>query len=136
MIYELNGKKIKIPDSEIEKSMKVLDLSRNEAIEMWLEDEGYLENDEQEELTKKAKDNKITATIHDAQSDSAKKKGRKKGERKPDPDKEFLIEKLNKFLSDIVDNVQVVNVGKLISFAYNGSKYEIDLKRKRERTKK
>lgn len=136
MVYELNGKKIKIPDNEIEKSMKVLDLSRDEAIEMWLEDEGLLENEEQEALTQKAKDNKITSTIHDAQSDSAKKKGRKKGERKPDPDKEFIIEELNKFLIEIVDNVQVVNVGKLISFSYNGSNYEIDLKRKRGEKKK
>ena len=34
MIYELeNGKKVKIPDTEIEKSMKLLDLTKEEAIE-------------------------------------------------------------------------------------------------------
>lgn len=36
---ELNGKKIKIPVDIIEQSMKSLDITRNEAIEMYLEDE-------------------------------------------------------------------------------------------------
>ena len=46
MLYELpNGKKVKIPDVEIEKSMKALELTKDEAIEMWLEDEGYLDNE-------------------------------------------------------------------------------------------
>ena len=59
MTYNLNGKNIRIPDAEIDKSMKLLDLSHDEAVQMWLEDEGYLENEVVKELTAKAKVNKI-----------------------------------------------------------------------------
>ena len=69
---------INIPDSEIEKSMKILDLTKEQAIEMWLEDEGYLDNEEQLELTQKAKENKITATIHSARDVSKPKANKPK----------------------------------------------------------
>lgn len=60
MKYELpNGKTVNIPDNEIEKNMKILDISKEEAIEMWLEDEGYLDNEEQTALDEKAKKVKI-----------------------------------------------------------------------------
>ena len=82
MIYELpNGKKIRIPDEEIKANMR-LGISEAEAIQLWLEDEGYEENEEQNELDKKAKDNRITATIHQARAETTKE--RKKVERKPD----------------------------------------------------
>ena len=55
MTYNLNGRVIRIPDADIEKSMKLLKLSHDEAVQMWLEDEGYLENEVVEELTAKAK---------------------------------------------------------------------------------
>ena len=45
MRYNLNGKNINIPDADIERSMKSLELTKEEAIQMWLEDEGYLENE-------------------------------------------------------------------------------------------
>ena len=51
MTYNLNGKNIRIPDAEIDKSMKLLGISHDEAVQMWLEDEGYLENEVVEELT-------------------------------------------------------------------------------------
>ena len=59
MTYNLNGKNIRIPDAEIDKSMKLLRISHDEAVQMWLEDEGYLENEVVEELTEKAKVNKV-----------------------------------------------------------------------------
>lgn len=55
MKYNFNGKEINIPDAEIEKSMKALDISKKEAIEMWLDDNDYTENEVVEELTAKAK---------------------------------------------------------------------------------
>ena len=37
MLYELKGgKRVNIPDSEIRNSMAMLNLSRDEAIQMWL----------------------------------------------------------------------------------------------------
>jgi hypothetical protein len=56
MKYTLeNGKVINIPDSEIKAHMKNLDLTEDEAIQLYLEDEGYLDNEELEELDSKAK---------------------------------------------------------------------------------
>ena len=55
MKYNFNGKEINIPDAEIEKNMKVLEISKKEAIEMWLDDNDYTENEVVEELTAKAK---------------------------------------------------------------------------------
>jgi hypothetical protein len=59
MRYTINNKTVNIPDKEIEKSMKVLQLTKEEAIQMYLEDEGIVDNEVQEELTKKQKENKV-----------------------------------------------------------------------------
>ena len=55
MIYELNGKKIRIPDCDIDHYQKSMNLSKDEAVQIWLEDEGYLDNEEQNALCQKAK---------------------------------------------------------------------------------
>ena len=59
MTYDFNGKKITIPNEEINKSIKILGISKDEAIQMWLEDNDYLVNEVVEELSAKAKVNKI-----------------------------------------------------------------------------
>lgn len=130
MRYEFNGKMITIPDAEIEKSMKVLKISKEEAIEMWLDDEGYTENEEQEMLTQKVKDNRIMATIHSAKAETEKKTVKR--ERKEDPEKEMIIQKIAEILPDFAENVKITNIGKLISFSIGENDYEIDLKRKRK----
>lgn len=130
MNYNFKGRNIRIPDAEIEKSMKMLDLTKEEAVEMWLEDEGYLENEEQEELCKKAKENRITATIHEAKD--TKKKTQRERVRKENPTKEMVIAEIAKLLPNFAENVQVLNIGKLISFTIGENTYEIDLKQKRK----
>ena len=125
--YELeNGKVIKINEKTITSLMENLHLSKEEAIQVYLEDEGYEINEEQEALTQKAKDNKITASIHKAE---AKKKERKKVERKPNPDKEFLIQTLFNTLTEMSDctNSTVVNTGKIITFEFRGKQFKLDL---------
>lgn len=121
-----NGKTIRIPKATIANLMKNLDLDEEDAIQVYLEDEGYEINEEQEELTKKAKDNRITASIHKAEGKTREKR---KVERKPNPDKEALIASLAEYLGDLeeVDNVAVVNVGKLITFNFKGKAMKIDL---------
>lgn len=129
--YKLeNGKVIRINEKTIENLMTQLDLDREDAIQVYLEDEGYEINEEQEELTQKAKDNKITASIHKAEG---KTKERKKVERKPNPDKESLIANLAEFLGDLeeVTDVNVTNIGKLIEFNFRGKAMKIDLVEKR-----
>lgn len=132
MKYNLNGKTINIPDTDIERSMKCLEISKDEAIQIWLEDEGYLENEEQEELCRKAKENRVTATIHQAKATEPKKKIQKERMRKENPTKEKVIAETAEMLRQFADNVQILNVGKLISFELDGKKFEFDLKQKRE----
>ena len=132
MKYNLNGKNINIPDADIERSMKSLELTKEEAIQMWLEDEGYLENEEQEELERKAKENRITATIHHASAKDPHKKTQKERVRKENPTKEMVIREIAALLPKFAEDIEILNVGKLISFRIGEEKYEIDLKQKRK----
>lgn len=132
MKYNLNDKNINIPDADIERSMKSLDLTKEEAIQVWLEDEGYLENEEQEELERKARENHITATIHQASAKDPQKKTQKERVRKENPTKEMVIREIAALLPKFAEDVEVLNVGKLISFRIGEEKYEIDLKQKRK----
>lgn len=130
MKYKLeNGKEINIDENVLLKSMSAFSISREEAIQLYLEDNDYEENEEVEELTKKAKDNKITATIHQAKGKEGKKREVK---RKEDPDKEWLISQLADTLGKLGLDYQVTNIGKIIEFNYNDQKYKIDLIRQRK----
>jgi hypothetical protein len=126
MKYDFNGKTINIPDTELEKSMKLLGLSKEEAIEMYLEDEGYLENEEVEELTKKAKANKIN---HEAKADKPRKTVKR--ERKPDVEKENIIEILANCLKNEGFEEEITNKSKLIEFSVGENHYKLDLVKKR-----
>lgn len=130
MTYEFNGKKIRIADSEIENLVKGLNISTEQAIQIWLEDEGYLENEEQNSLDKKAKESKITATVHQAKSDNRKE--RKPRERKPDEEKEKIISNLAKFLENSTENVKITNISKIIEFDIGENHYKLDLVRQRK----
>lgn len=127
MIVKVNGKDVKINDKEIEVLVKTLNVSEDEAVQLWLEDNDYEINEEVERLTKQAKDNKITATIHGAQKVRAKREV----VRKEDPDKEFLIAQLADTLGKLGISYQVTNIGKLIEFEYNGNGYKLDLVKRR-----
>lgn len=126
MTYTLNGKNIKIPDNELESIQKGLQVTKEEAIQIYLEDNEYLENTEQVALDKKAKDNKITATIHKAQSDKERKKTTR--ERKPDIEKEQIIKDLKEFLTEKgMQKVEITNKSKIIEFNIGGNHYKLDL---------
>ena len=133
MTYNLNGKNIKIPDEEIKKNMEILDLSQEEAIQLYLEDEGYLENEEQENLCKKAKDSGIMSTIHGAKSDKPKAKVEK--ERKENPTKERIIAEIGKFLCQLdgISGVNITNIGQIIEFECENKHFKLDLIQKREK---
>lgn len=132
MDYIFKGKRLRIPDKEIEQNMKVLSLSKEEAIQLWLEDNEYLENEEQIALDKKAKDNRITATIHQASSKEVRKKTQKERVRKENPTKEMVIAEIAKILPSFAKDIQILNKSKLISFKIGEESYEIDLKQKRK----
>ena len=135
MTYKLGNKTIKIPDADIKRSVEKLGITKEEAIQVWLEDEGYLENEEQEALEKKAKENRITATVHQARAVNPEKKTQKERVRKDDPTKELIIAETAKFLEKYAENIQITNVGKLISFKIGEDDYEFNLIRKRKAKK-
>ena len=132
MLYELKGgKRVNIPDSEIRNSMAMLNLSRDEAIQMWLEDEGYEVNAEQEVLCQKAKDNRITATIHQAKNE-VKQKTQRERVKKPDPTKEGIISAVAQLLPTLnAENVVIENAGKIVTFTIGNDRYKLDLIRQR-----
>ena len=131
MKYVFNGKSIRIPDEDVSRLVKTLKVSEEEAIEIWLEDEGYLENEEQETLCQKAKESRITQTICQARAEPYKKTQRERV-RKENPTKEMVIREIAAILPNFAENVQVLNIGKLISFTIGSESYEIDLKQKRK----
>lgn len=132
MKYTLdNNKTINIPDKEIEIYMKNLDLTKEQAIQMYLEDEGYETNEEQEILCQKAKDNRVTATVHQAKA-TYTKKTQKERVKKENPTKEMVIAETAEMLKAIAENIEITNKTKLIIFELNGNKYEFNLIEKRK----
>ena len=131
--YKLpNGKVVNVPMEEVNKSMRLLKLSKDEAIQMWLEDEGYMENEEQEALERKAKENRITATIHQAKAEY-KEKTQRERVKKDDPTKEGIIKAISELLPTVgAVNIEVVNIGKIITFQIGEDKYKLDLIRNRK----
>ncbi len=120
MKYTLeNGKTVNIPDKEIEKSMKVLELTKEEAIDLWLEDNDFQENEELEELDAKAKKVKV---VHGASADKPK-------ERKPKTVKiseETIFNDLFDFLTENY-NISVLKDNKLIEIKLNEKVFKLDL---------
>ena len=129
--YELDENVfVNIPREEIERMMKGLGVSEDDACWIWCEDNGKIINEEQEELDKQAKTNRITATIHQARAENTKE--RKKVERKPDQVKDSLVESLKAFLIEQgFDNVAITKVGKLVEFDCGGEHFKLDLIRQR-----
>lgn len=133
MRYDFNGKMVNIPDQEIEKAIKKLGLTKEQAIEMWLEDEGYLENEEQENLCKLAKENKITATIHKASGKSEKKQSKPRTV-KISNEKQALfleicemLEQNTHFANNPNRKWKILKENKLIQVDFNGKVFKIDL---------
>lgn len=127
---EINNKKIYISKKELETNAEFLDIDYDEAIQMWLEDEGYLENEEQETLCKKAKDSGIMSTIHGAKADKPKAKTTR--EPKSNPLKAEIIEKIAELIKNEYDiNAKITNSTKLIEFTCENREFKLDLVEKR-----
>lgn len=126
MKYTLpNGKNVNIPDKEIEKNMKLLEISKEDAIEMWLEDEGYLDNEEQNELDEKAKKVKID---HGASAvDKTEKKEKKPREIKVSDEKQALFGEIVEKLAENGRNYEIVKENKLICVKIGEKTFKIDL---------
>jgi tmRNA-binding protein len=124
MKYEIKeGKVINIPDNEIKKLMQKLSISQIDAIELWLDDNGFMVNQEQMELDEKASKVKI---------DTGAKKGKKR-DTKPreikvsDEKRELFNYILNSLKNEYGANAKVLNENKLISLTIGEKTFKIDL---------
>ena len=130
-----NGKVIKMESAFIDKMMTNLGIDEEDAVLTWLEDEEYIINEDQEELNKEAKDNKVLASLHRAKDNktvAAKKQVKRTV--KENPTKELIIATVAKTIENIdgATDVVVENKGKIITFKLNGEDYKIDLVQKRK----
>lgn len=129
MVYNFNGKKLRINESELEKISKTLDLTKDEAIAVWLDDNGYTNNEEQIALDNKASAVKIN---HHAKAINTKPKEKKPKNYKEDFEKISIINNIYAFLSGKgYENVKIENKAKIITFKCGTDTFKIDLIRTR-----
>ena len=120
MKYDFNGKAINIPDKDLENLMTTLELSKEEAIETWLDDNDYTSNEEVEELSKKAK-----AIRRYEKSDNERKKTTR--ERKVDEEKKRLLLDVKTLLEGLGANVTNIKNEAEISFLFGENDYTFKL---------
>lgn len=129
MRYKLSsGKVINIPDDELKKSMEKLEISYTEAVELWLVDNDYEVDIEQEELEEKAKAVRVQ---HDANNDKPRKKPNKPRTVKTSDAKKELFASLSAFLSDFSEknnaNCEILTENKLFQVEFGGEVFKIDI---------
>lgn len=127
IVKEINGKAVKIPMSDIVNYMQKLELTQDEAIELWLTDNDYLDNEEVDRLSQQAKDNKTNL-----RADTGERKKREVT-KKENPTKEGIIKEVAATLEKIgAVNIKITNISKLIEFEMDGNNFKLDLVQKRQ----
>lgn len=119
MKYVFNGKNLNIPDSDLKKSMEKFGLSKEDAIQLWLEDNDYSTNEEVEILSEKAKEFRRYE-----KSDKERKKSTK--ERKVDQNKAFLLQILMDSIKNEYSITTVKNEAEF-SFSMGEDNYTVKL---------
>lgn len=125
MKYTLkNGRSIVIPDKEIDKLVSSLEISIEDAIDLWLDDNNIETNEIAEELDEKASKVKIERDIVQVST----KKERKKPEKKVSDEKKELFSEILSDLEDVYKgNVSVLNENKLISVRIGDKIFKVDV---------
>lgn len=124
MRYDFDGKIIIIPDKELDKLMSSLELTRQDAIDLWLSDNGYEDNEEQEELDEKASKVKILKDISQKKS----KKERKPVVKAVSDEKKALFNEISGFLKRVYGiNTEIVTENKLITVKIGDKTFKIDV---------
>ena len=128
-----DGRVVNIPTKELTELCKALRCSRQDAVDVWLCDHDYIDNPEEQALTEKAKENRITATIHQAKAQTeVKQKTQRERVVKEDKVKEDIIQTIADMLPNLnAENVVIEKKGKLITFAVGNDKFKLDLIRQR-----
>ena len=124
-----DGREVKASTEYLENMVKSLDIDMEEAVLTSLEDEEYLINEEQEELTKATKGTRI-GNVVGAKAD--KPKTQKERVKKENPTKEMIIAEIAKVLPNFAENIKIENAGKIITFNIGEDAFKIDLIQKRK----
>ena len=135
MLYTLeNGKTVSIPDSEIINNMKALEISQEEAIELWLDDNDYTENEEQDALDRKAKKAGVGLVVKDIDKP---RKERKPRTCKVSDEKQLLFNAIHDFLTTFVEkndgNVEVLTENKMFSVKVGEKSFKINITQDRDK---
>ena len=127
MNYNFNGRNLVIPDSEIENNMKILEVSKEEAVKIWLEDNEYEINEEQKALNDTAK----TVKINHGATNIDKKKSKHPKTVKISEEKQFLFDYFKQVLDNfcIENNAEytILTNNKLFELKYGNHTFKIDL---------
>ena len=110
-------------EQEIQKNMKVLGISREEAEQLWEDDQNDFIGEEGEEMTRKAKEVK-------RYEKGDKPRAKAKKERKVDENKKLILDKLHKALETFV-KITNIKTETEISFVYNDEEYTLKLTKHR-----
>ena len=133
LLYTLeNGKTVNIPNSEVEHYMKKLELSQDDAIHLWLSDNDYEVDEEQNEMDEKAKKVRIQ---HDVVTKDRKKSEKPRNIKVSDAKKE-LFARLSQFLTDFATendaNCTILTENKLFQVDFMGETFKVDIIQQRK----
>jgi len=119
MQIKVNSKNVNVPDKDIKTFMEKYSISENEAVQLWLEDNDYLENEAVKELMEKSK-----LTRRYEKSEKTRKASIR--ERKVDENKAKLLAILMEALKNEVDITAVKNEAEF-AFTCNDENYTVKL---------
>lgn len=132
MTVKVNEKSVRIPDETIKKYMEKLSLAEDEAIALYLEEEGYQVNTEYEEFDKRAKQVKIPKG---AKAETPSKPRKPRTVKISDEKQELFTFVQNALIAEYsADNVKVVKENKLFTIAIGDKVFKIDLIEQRKPT--
>ena len=118
------------PDEKwIKSTMKALDLTREEAIEMWMDDHD-IDQGKAKDFDLDPEKQKIVKEMTKA-GGKARAKETKPRERKPNEEKRTIIQDLNDFLvnncQDYINSVEIANIEREITFKIGENDYSLTL---------
>ena len=119
------GKVVNIPDKDIEKNMRLLDIDKEEAIHVWLVDHDLEEDEELEELDAKASKVKIDHNAGDTKT--RKKSDTPRVVKVSDAKKELFTQVFANLQSFYANNATILKENKLISVKIGDKTFKIDI---------
>lgn len=124
MKYTLsNGKSVNIPDKEIDKIAEGLQVSKLEAMQIWLEDNEYEINEEQEKLDNSASKVKVSKDVVKKRTKSDKPRVAKVSD-----EKKALFDLIYQTIQvEYPENVEIIKENKLIKVKTGEKTLKIDL---------